>query len=85
MLTRTHIARILQFNEFLLDYNNANLRNTDCPKTSTGRCIYIANIAEYFQDANGVVTFPTYNSDADLVAKLNEGKNAALNIEIRVG
>ena len=43
VLTRAHFQRVLDFNEHLLNYNNQNLRNTDCKATSTGRCIYIAN------------------------------------------
>lgn len=43
ILTRAHFQRVMAFNEFLLDFNNQNLRRTDCKAASTGRCIYIAN------------------------------------------
>ena len=48
VLTRSHFERVIAFNDFLLDYNNQNLRNTDCKAASTGRCIYVANPVEYF-------------------------------------
>ena len=63
----------------------ARLRTSDCTATSTGRCLYIAHIAEYFQDVNGHVSFPNYSSDAELVQKLNTGRNTALSSDIRVG
>ena len=85
VLTREHVRRVLDFHAFLLDYNNSRLRSTDCSATSTGRCLYIAHIAEYFQDVNGHVSFPNYSSDAELVEKLNTGRNAALSSDIRVG
>ena len=79
------MRRVLDFHTFLLNYDNVRLKNTDCSATSTGRCLYIAHIAQYFEDVNGNVAFPNYNSDADLVDKLNTGRSTELNSDIRVG
>lgn len=85
MITIAHFQHIVNFHTHILDYSNSNLRNSNCVKSGT-RCLYSGHIVQYFEDANGQVTFPgAITTDAQLLTTVNQANNAALGLSIAVG
>ena len=75
VMTITHFQQALDFHEFLMSYNDNQLRNTDCFKK--GRCMYSSHLADFFQDSQGTVTFPgAIATDAQLVTTVNTAFNS---------
>lgn len=47
--------------------------------------MYIAHPVQFFEDINGVVDYSSIINDSQLLSKINTGRNALLNYDIRVG
>ena len=64
-------------------YEYNSLRN-NCVQDGN-RCLFSAHVAQYFEDQTGTVTYPgTITTEAQLLDKINSGKNTVLNTDITV-
>lgn len=84
VLTKYHIGKIIDFHSYLLSYQNNRFYDNECIKAGQ-RCLYIAHPVQFFEDVNGVVDYSSITNDAQLVSTINTGRNANLNLDLRVG